>query len=67
MSTSHEDFRDEGEAVIARVREARHRISERFAHDPYRLVAYYMERQEQQRDRLVSAPKKRQHMDPASA
>ena len=30
---------------ITRIREVRHRISERFGHDPYRLVAYYMEKQ----------------------
>ena len=30
---------DEGDAVIARIREARHQISEQFGHDPYRLVA----------------------------
>jgi hypothetical protein len=34
----------------------RHRISERFGHDPYRLVAYYMERQKEHQDRLVHAP-----------
>jgi hypothetical protein len=28
----------------------------RFGHDPYRLVAYYMERQQQHVDRLVHAP-----------
>lgn len=42
--------------VIAQVRAARHRISERFDHDPYRLVAYYMERQKDLTDRLVKAP-----------
>jgi hypothetical protein len=40
---------------ITRVRAVRHRISERFGHDPYRLVAYYMERQKQHEDRLVHA------------
>lgn len=38
---------------ITRVRAARHQISERFGHDPYRLVAYYMEKQQAHRDRLV--------------
>jgi hypothetical protein len=56
--------RDEGEEVIARVREARHRISERFDHDPYKLVAYYMERQRQHEERLVRAP---EGQDPDSA
>ena len=41
---------------IARVRAARHRISAQFGHDPYKLVAYYMERQEHHRDRLIRAP-----------
>ena len=39
--------------VIDEIREVRHRISERFAHDPSRLVAYYAELQEQYRDRLI--------------
>jgi len=42
--------------VIDEIREVRHRISERFGHDPQRLVAYYMEMQEQYRDRLIRAP-----------
>jgi hypothetical protein len=44
--------------VIDEIREVRHRISERFGHDPERLVAYYMEMQEQYRDRLIRAPQK---------
>jgi hypothetical protein len=32
--------------VIDEIREVRRRISERFAHDPTRLVAYYTELQE---------------------
>lgn len=47
---------DEGEDVIAEVRAARRRISERFGHDPYRLVAYYMERQKAYSNRLIRAP-----------
>jgi hypothetical protein len=35
----------ETDAVTLEVREARHRISERFGHDPRRLVAYYIEKQ----------------------
>jgi hypothetical protein len=42
--------------VIDEVREVRHRISERVGHDPGRLVAYYIEIQEQYRDRLIQAP-----------
>jgi hypothetical protein len=44
--------------VIDEIREVRRRISERFGHDPERLVAYYMELQEQYRDRLIGAPPK---------
>ena len=36
--------------VIDAVREVRHRISESVGHDPYRLVAYYRQRQERRRD-----------------
>lgn len=43
--------------VIEEVREARRRISERFGHDPARLVAYYMELQQQYRDRLLDPTK----------
>ena len=47
---------DEGEEEIDRIREARHRISEQFGHDPYRLVAYYMELQKEHPEKLVPAP-----------
>jgi hypothetical protein len=47
---------DDGEEEIARVREARRRISERFGHDPYRLVNHYIEKQREHKDRLVRAP-----------
>ena len=47
---------DEGDEEIARIREVRHRISEQFGHDPYRLVAYYMELQKEHAERLVPAP-----------
>ena len=39
--------------VIDEVREVRHRISARFHHDPALLVTYYMELQDQYRERLV--------------
>ena len=39
--------------VIDEIREVRHRISARFGHDPSQLVAYYLELQEQYRDRLI--------------
>lgn len=43
----------DSDPVIDEVREVRHRISARFDHDPSRLVAYYMELQEQYKDRLL--------------
>ena len=39
--------------VIDEIREVRHRVSARFGHDPTQIVAYYMEMQEQYRDRLI--------------
>lgn len=42
---------------IDEIRELRHRISERFDHDPARLVAYYVKLQEQYRDRLIDTTK----------
>ena len=39
--------------VIDEIREVRHRISARFDHDPTRMVAFYMEMQEQYQDRLI--------------
>ena len=41
------------DSPLARVRKARHRISEECGHDPKRLVEYYMKLQERHRDRLV--------------
>jgi hypothetical protein len=56
----HSDSALEGDdEEITRVRAVRHRISERFGHDPYRLVAYYMERQKEHEERLVHAPASR--------
>jgi len=52
--------------AIDEVREIRHRISERFGHDPERLVAYYMELQEKHRDRFVGASHKAQEERSAS-
>ncbi|MGW8255993.1 MAG: hypothetical protein ACWGMZ_00755 [Thermoguttaceae bacterium] len=43
--------------TIARIRQARHQISEKCGHDPKRLVEYYMQLQERHRDRLVAGPK----------
>jgi hypothetical protein len=47
---------DQGDEEIAAIREVRHRLSERFGHDPYRLVAYLMERQKEHLEKLVPAP-----------
>lgn len=51
----------EEDPVIQEIREVRHRISERFDHDPSRLVAYYMDLQKKYQDRLVPARKEREH------
>jgi hypothetical protein len=56
MNQELESVIDDEDEEISRVREARHRISERFGHDPYRLVAYYMERQRERQDKLIPAP-----------
>lgn len=39
--------------VITEIREARHLISSRFGHDPRRLVAHYIQQQEQHPGRLI--------------
>jgi len=41
---------------IDEVREVRRQISERFDHDPARLVEYYIQLQEQYRARLLVPP-----------
>ncbi len=43
------------DSPIARVRKARHKISEEHGHDPKRLVEHYMELQEQYQGRLVES------------
>jgi len=45
----------------------RHRISARFAHDPARLVAHYMELQKQYQDRLIETEKTAQRVDQSAA
>jgi hypothetical protein len=47
---------DEGDEEIARIREVRHRISEEFGHDPYRMVDYYINLQKEHPEKLVRAP-----------
>ncbi|HSN86280.1 MAG TPA: hypothetical protein VL025_05945 [Thermoanaerobaculia bacterium] len=51
----------EEDSVIQEIREVRHRISERFGHDPSRLVAYYMELQKDYQDRLVPTRTRKEH------
>jgi hypothetical protein len=53
--------------VIDEIREVRHRISERFGHDPERLVRHYMALQERHRDRLIGPPKPAGNKDPSAA
>lgn len=55
MNDRPEPTPDPDDEDIARVREVRHRISERFGHDPYRLVAHYIERQREREQGLVRA------------
>ena len=47
---------DQGDEEIAAIREVRHLLSERFGHDPYRLVAHLMELQKEHPEKLVPAP-----------
>lgn len=39
--------------VIDEIREVRHQISERFGHDPKRLVEHYKKLQERHKERLL--------------
>jgi hypothetical protein len=58
----------QSDPVIDELREVRHRISERFDHDPARLVAYYMKLQEEYRERLLHLPSlPKQQDDPSAA
>jgi hypothetical protein len=58
---------NQSDPVIDEIREVRHRISERFDHDPERLVAYYMELQQHYADRLIDTPKVAEKKDPSAA
>jgi hypothetical protein len=46
--------------TLDHVREVRHRISQRCAHDPQRLVEYYIQLQAQYADRLLEPGKAKQ-------
>jgi len=39
--------------TIAQIRKTRHQISERFNHDPKKIVEYYIEQQKKHGDRLL--------------
>ena len=41
--------------TIARIRTARHNVSEAHKHDPVELIRYYMQLQKQREDRLLPA------------
>ena len=43
------------DAVLDRIRQARHQISEEHTHDPEKLVAYYIELQKQYSQRLLES------------
>ncbi len=53
--------------VIDEVREVRHRISARVDHDPAKLVEYYMNFQQQYRDRLVDTSQPPERAEPSAA
>jgi len=48
-------MKTQDDPTLDRIRRARHEISEACGHDPYKLVQYYIELQEQHRNRLVGA------------
>lgn len=39
--------------TIKRIRDARHRISENFNHDPKKIIEYYIEMQKKHKERLL--------------
>jgi hypothetical protein len=52
---------------LARIREARVRISEEFHNDPELLIKHYMELQERHHDRLVYSPESGEQEDHESS
>jgi hypothetical protein len=58
---------NDSNAVIDEIREVRRRISQRFEHDPDKLVAYYLEMQERYRDRFIESHKVREKRDHSAA
>ena len=59
--------RETHDPVVDEIREIRERISARFAHDPARLIAYYIELQERHRDRLIDRPNAPERGDESAA
>jgi len=49
-------MRPKDDPTIARIREARHRISEQCGHDPQKVVEYYLRLQRNYRRRLLESP-----------
>ena len=43
--------------TIKRIRDSRHRISEKFDHDPRKVIEYYIEKQKEHKDRLLDDKK----------
>jgi hypothetical protein len=50
------------DAVISSIRKVRHQTSEEQAHDPQKVVAYYLEIQKQYRERLLESPEAEDEM-----
>jgi Mg-chelatase subunit ChlI len=53
--------------VMDEIREIRQRISERFDHDPEKLVEYYQGFQQQYKDRLIDTAKGSEQVHPTAA
>ncbi len=50
------------ESALTLIRKIRQDISEKYEHDPYKLVAHYIEFQKQFQTRFVSSPKLQQEI-----
>lgn len=57
----------QSDPVIDEVRDVRHRISARVNHDPAKLVEYYMQFQEQYRDRLIDTSQPPEQVEQSAA
>lgn len=56
----------EDDPVIKRIRDVRHKISEKFDHDPVKLVDHYIELQKKYADRRESVTKPHETKTPAT-